>query len=81
MSNKLNLALCILLPLIIFARRFHAHADDHPIKAADQQVAATGTAILRRYMEGERLTYLMKGLNEDWRYEIQANSVEKERFH
>ena len=33
--------------------------------------------MLRRYVEGERLTYLMKGLNEDWRYEIQGNSVVK----
>ena len=64
----------MLLPVIIFAGKLHA--DDHPIKSADQQVVAAGTAMLRRYVEGERLTYLMKGLNEDWRYEIQGHSVE-----
>jgi hypothetical protein len=47
-----------------------------PFKPVDQQHASgAGNAMLRRYVEGERLTYLMKGLNEDWRYEIQGNSV------
>jgi hypothetical protein len=31
----------------------------------------------RRYKEGERTTYLMKGTNENWRYEIQAAGVVK----
>lgn len=31
----------------------------------------------RRYKEGGRMTYLMKGMNEDWRYEIQADGVVK----
>jgi len=79
MSNNLHLIICMLLPVIIFAGKLHT--DDHPIKSADQQVAAAGTSMLRRYVEGEKLTYLMKGLNEDWRYEIQGNSVGKERSH
>jgi hypothetical protein len=29
------------------------------------------------YKEGERMTYLMKGVNENWRYEIQAAGVVK----
>jgi hypothetical protein len=28
--------------------------------------------LLRRYREGEKLTYHMKGIDEDWHYEIQA---------
>jgi hypothetical protein len=31
----------------------------------------------RRYREGEKLTYHMKGVNEDWHYEIQATGVVK----
>ena len=33
--------------------------------------------LLRRYHEGEELTYHMKGINEDWHYEIQADGVVK----
>lgn len=33
--------------------------------------------LLRRYREGEKLTYHMKGINEDWKYEIQAEGVVK----
>lgn len=33
--------------------------------------------MLRHYVEGEQLTYLMKGLNEEWKYEIQGNAVVK----
>jgi len=33
--------------------------------------------LLRRYHEGEKLTYHMKGINEDWHYEIQADGVVK----
>jgi hypothetical protein len=31
--------------------------------------------LLRRYHEGEKLTYQMKGVNEAWHYEIQADGV------
>ena len=75
MSNKLQLVIWMLLPVIIVAGKLHA--NNHPIKAANQQVAAADTAMLRRYVEGETLTYLMRGLNEDWRYEIRGNSVAK----
>ena len=74
-SNKLRLAICTLLCAFIFVGK--VHADDHPIKAAAQQVLGADNAMLRRYAEGEKLSYLMKGVNEDWRYEIQGNSVVK----
>ena len=31
--------------------------------------------LLRRYREEEKLTYHMKGINEDWHYEIQADGI------
>jgi hypothetical protein len=33
--------------------------------------------LLRRYREGEKLTYYMKGINENWHYEIQADGIVK----
>src|ERR1700732_2834018 len=33
--------------------------------------------LLCRYREGEKLTYHMKGINEHWHYEIQADGVVK----
>ena len=33
--------------------------------------------LLRHYREGEKLRYRMKTVNEDWRYEIQADGVVK----
>ena len=33
--------------------------------------------LIRRYKEGETLTYRMKATNENWRYEIQASGVVK----
>jgi hypothetical protein len=38
---------------------------------------AEGNPLRRRYQEGEKLTYHMKGSNEDWRYEIDAMGVVK----
>jgi hypothetical protein len=53
-------------------------ADDRNLNPVDQQHASgAANTMLRHYEEGERLTYLMKGLNEDWRYEIQGTSVVK----
>jgi len=47
---------------------FSAFAQDVP----------RGEALLaRRYREGETLTYRMKGVNENWRYELQASGVVK----
>jgi hypothetical protein len=34
-------------------------------------------ALARHYMEGEKLTYHMKGDNDGWTYEVQANAVVK----
>src|SRR5258708_9082137 len=33
--------------------------------------------LLRSYHEGEKLTYRMKGINEDWHYEIRADGIVK----
>jgi hypothetical protein len=33
--------------------------------------------LLRSYREGEKLTYRMKGINEDWHYEIRADGIVK----
>jgi hypothetical protein len=42
------------------------------------QDLSPGTNLLfRRYQEGEKLTYKMKGLNEQWHYEIQADGIVK----
>lgn len=46
--------------------------------AVDRQPGSgNGAAIVRHYVEGEKLTYLMKGVNEEWRYEIRGNGVVK----
>jgi hypothetical protein len=45
--------------------------------SAAQTVPSDHNLLLRRYREGEKLTYHMKGINEDWHYEIQADGVVK----
>jgi hypothetical protein len=42
-----------------------------------QDLTGDHIALLRRYHEGEKLTYRMKGSNESWHYEIQADGVVK----
>src|SRR5438445_3067100 len=42
-----------------------------------QDISPDTNLLLRRYREGEKLTYQMKGLNEKWRYEIQADGIVK----
>jgi len=42
-----------------------------------QAPPAGNSVLLRHYREGEKLTYHMKGINEDWRYEIQADGIVK----
>lgn len=42
-----------------------------------QPDAFSQSPLLRRYHDGEKLTYHMKGTNEGWHYEIQANGVVK----
>src|SRR2546426_12490992 len=42
-----------------------------------QDVSSNRGLLTRRYQEGDKLTYRMKGANEAWRYEIQAAGVVK----
>ena len=42
-----------------------------------QAPSATHNPLLRQYRAGETLVYRMKGVNENWRYEIQADGVVK----
>ena len=42
-----------------------------------QAPSNNSNVLLRRYREGEMLTYHMQGVNEDWKYEIQADGVVK----
>jgi hypothetical protein len=44
---------------------------------AAQTVPSGNNELLRRYRDGEKLTYHMKGVNEDWHYEIQADGIVK----
>jgi hypothetical protein len=46
-----------------------------PKSAEPQRTAPANSLVVRRYIEGETLTYLMKGVNEEWRYGIQGNGV------
>ena len=39
--------------------------------------AAQTSPLARRYTEGEKLTYHMKGSNDGWNYEVQANGIVK----
>jgi hypothetical protein len=49
-----------------------APAQDHsPI------TTASSSLLVRRYTDGEKLTYRMKGSNEAWHYEVQADGVVK----
>jgi len=45
--------------------------------AAKQTPAPASHLLTRRYTEGEKLIYAMKGSNEGWEYQIQANGVVK----
>lgn len=44
---------------------------------AVQTVPANHSVLLRQYQEGEKLRYQMKGVNENWHYEIQADGIVK----
>ena len=44
---------------------------------ASQTFSPNQPVLLRRYREGEKLTYLMKGVNEQRHYEIQADGIVK----
>jgi hypothetical protein len=42
----------------------------------DAQAGPAGqNVLLRHYRAGEKLTYRMKGVNEDWHYEVQADGI------
>jgi hypothetical protein len=44
---------------------------------AAHDISPDSNLLLRRYREGEKLSYLMKGVNESWRYEIRADGMVK----
>lgn len=47
--------------------------------SGEKQTAAEPPGLLeRRYQAGEKLSYHMKGVNENWRYEIQVDGVVKQ---
>lgn len=48
-----------------------------PVLAIGQQSPAPQNPLRRQYVEGQKLTYRMKGANESWRYEIDAEGVVK----
>jgi hypothetical protein len=63
--------LLLFLPAFQSARAQTANNNTVPRPAAD-------TILLkRRYQGGEKLTYLMKGVNESWRYEVRATGLVK----
>ena len=45
--------------------------------AAGQDVAIRSSPLLRHYTDGQKLTYRMRGINENWHYEIQADGIVK----
>lgn len=44
---------------------------------AGQDVIVSPNPLLRHYTVGQRLAYHMKGINENWHYEIQAEGIVK----
>jgi hypothetical protein len=47
------------------------------LPALTQALADAPSQLLRRYLEGEKLAYLMKGTNEAWHYQIRADGIVK----
>ena len=45
--------------------------------AAGQDVTLRLSPLLRHYTDGQKLTYHMQGINENWHYEIQADGIVK----
>jgi hypothetical protein len=56
---------------------FTLEASRQTAPSEKQSAAETPGLLARRYQDGEKLTYHMKGVNENWRYEIQADGVVK----
>jgi len=48
-----------------------------PAAAANQSAPPSSNLLTRRYQEGEKLAYRMKGTNQQWQYEIQVDGVVK----
>jgi hypothetical protein len=48
-------------------------AQTPTVKSGDQGASTEPIVLRRHYQEGEKLKYEMKGVNEAWRYEIQAS--------
>jgi hypothetical protein len=46
-------------------------------ESGDQPALAGGSLLKRHYHEGDKLTYHMKGMNEAWRYDAQADGLVK----
>jgi hypothetical protein len=42
-----------------------------------QDVPLSSSPLVRHYTEGQKLTYHMQGINENWHYEIQADGIVK----
>jgi hypothetical protein len=73
---RLLAAGAVLVCIAPFCGKVHA-GGRFPQSADQQHASGAGNTMFRRYEEGEKLTYLMKGVNQDWRYQIQGNSVVK----
>jgi hypothetical protein len=56
---------------------FTLEASRQTAPSEKRSAAETPGLLARRYQDGEKLTYHMKGVNENWRYEIQADGVVK----
>lgn len=53
------------------------HGALQDVPAGKQNTAPQAGLLARHYQEGEKLSYQMKGVNESWKYEIQADGVVK----
>jgi hypothetical protein len=69
----MKIAIVMLLLLCSFALQ----ASPQNAPAEKQPAPETSGLFARRYQEGEKLSYHMKGLNERWQYEIQADGTVK----
>lgn len=65
------------IPLMLFFLICPDQKQNPDATVARHGKPAGGGLFQRRYVEGEKLVYHMKGINEDWRYEIDAIGVVK----
>jgi hypothetical protein len=65
------------LPRLVTALAFILLILNAPSQSAAQALPRGPSPLIRRYCEGEALTYRMTGINEQWRFEIQAEGVVK----